>query len=63
MLERRKEIPVAFRLFSFSSKLEPDLQTGSGRNVPAPAASAILIVGRYGFGDQLWRDIDLGLGQ
>ena len=33
----KEEIPVAFRIFSFSSKLEPepDLQTGSGQNVPA----------------------------
>ena len=35
MLKQTKRI--ALRNFSFSSKLEPDHQTGSGQNVPAPA--------------------------
>ena len=34
MLERRRR--KAFRIISFSSKPELDLQTGSGQNVPAP---------------------------
>ena len=35
MLEQTKRI--SFRISSVSSKAEPDLQTGSGQNVPAPA--------------------------
>ena len=45
MLKRKKR--NAFRFFSFSSKLESDLQTGSGQNVPAPQQILLLNTVRH----------------
>ena len=50
MFDQRKRISVgtysvAFRIFFFFiySTLEPDLQTGSGQNFPAPTGFATLV--------------------
>ena len=45
MLKRKQR--KAFRFFSFSSKLESDLQTGSGQNVPAPQQILLLNTVRH----------------